>query len=179
LTREAQLVQTENGLVPEGDGWFVVNGRDAHWGHTPDTGSYVAFEGDARFPQFGINVAVIRPGQPSAVYHAEDAQEDFLVLAGECILVVEGQERRLGAWDLVHCPPWTEHVFVGAGEGPCVIVMVGARHADRDGVRYPANEVAQKHCAGVKRETSSAREAYAPFAAVEDGAYREGDLPGI
>ena len=178
VTREAQLIETESGLVPEGDGWFVVNARDARWGHTQDMGSWVAFEGDARFPHLGINVAVIRPGQPSAMYHAEDSQEDFLVLSGECILLVEGQERRLRPWDLVHCPPWTEHVFVGAGEGPCVIVMVGARQADRDGVRYPASEVAQKHGAGVSRETSSAREAYAPFAPVEEGAYREGDLPG-
>ena len=178
MSSEARLVQTESGLVPEGDGWFVLNARDARWAHTTDMGSFVTFEGDARFPDLGINVAVIRPGQPSAVYHAEDSQEDFLILAGECILVVEGQERRLKPWDLVHCPPWTEHVFVGAGEGPCVIVMVGARRADRDGVRYPANEVARKHGAGVSRETSSAQEAYAPFDPVEDGPYREGDLPG-
>ena len=178
MIREAELIQTESGLVPGGDGWFVVNARDARWGHTQDMGSWVAFEGDARFRDLGINVAVIRPGQPSAMYHAENSQEDFLVLSGECILLVEGQERRLKPWDLVHCPPWTEHVFVGAGEGPCVIVMVGARQADRDGVRYPASAVAQKHGAGVSRGTSSAREAYAPFAPVEEGAYREGDLPG-
>ena len=178
MVPEAPLRKTDEGLVPEGDGWFVLNARDGRWGHTTDMGSFVTFEGDARFPDLGINVAVIRPGQPSAMYHAEDAQEDFLIVAGECFLVVEGQERRLKPWDLVHCPPWTEHVFVGAGEGPCVIVMVGARHGDRDGVRYPANEVARKHGAGVSRETSSAQEAYAAVDPVEDGPYREGDLPG-
>jgi uncharacterized cupin superfamily protein len=179
VIREAKLVETESGLVPDGDGWFVVNAREARWGHTEEMGSWCAFEGDARFGEFGINVAVIRPGQPSALYHAEDAQEDFLVLSGECLLVVEGEERRLVAWDYVHCPPWTEHIFVGAGDGPCVILMVGARHPDRDGIRYPANEAAQKHGAGVDRETTSGQEAYARFSPVEDGAYREGDLPDL
>ena len=177
MTRKAKLVETESGLVPDGDGWFVVNTREARWGHTEEMGSWCTFEGDARFAEFGLNVAVIRPGQPSALYHAEDAQEDFLVLSGECLLVVEGEERPLAAWDFVHCPPWTEHIFVGAGEGPCVILMVGARHPDRDGLRYPANEVAQKHGAGVERETTSGREAYARFSPAEDGVYREGDLP--
>ena len=96
------------------------------------------------------------------MYHGEDAQEDFLVLSGECLLIVEGQERLLKAWDFVHCPPWTEHIFVGAGEGPCVVVGVGARRKGR-GIVYPANETASRHGAGVDEETSDPRVAYARF----------------
>jgi uncharacterized cupin superfamily protein len=95
------------------------------------------------------------------MYHAEGAQEDFLVLAGECVLVVEGEERRLGPWDFVHCPPETEHIFIGAGDGPCLIVMVGARTAGRSLV-YPVNEVARRYGASV--EQAQMREAYARFA---------------
>ena len=119
---EAKLAHTAYGLVPEGEGWFVLNARDARWGESGELGRYTPFEGegDARFPELGINVSVLQPGQPSCMYHREDAQEDFLVLAGEAILVIEGEERRLAAWDFVHCPAWTEHVIVGAGEGPCI-----------------------------------------------------------
>ena len=96
------------------------------------------------------------------MYHAEEAQEDFLVLSGECLLIVEGEERRLRTWDFVHCPPWTEHVFVGAGEEPCLLLAVGARAKGR-GLRYPVNEVALRHGAGVESETSDPQEAYARF----------------
>jgi uncharacterized cupin superfamily protein len=97
------------------------------------------------------------------MYHGEDAQEDFLVLSGECLLLIEGEERRLRQWDFVHCPPWTEHIFVGAGEGPCVLLGVGARRKGR-GIRYPVSEIALKYGAGVERETTEPREAYARFA---------------
>jgi uncharacterized cupin superfamily protein len=176
MTAAARLVRTEDGLVPEGEGWFVVNAREARWGHTDELGSYCSFEGDASFRELGINVHVLQPGQPNCMYHGEDAQEDFLVLAGECILVIEGEERPLGRWDFVHCPPWTEHVFVGAGDGPCAILMVGARH-DRRGLRYPVDETALRHRAGVDRETTSAPEAYARFQRPEHGPYRPGSLP--
>ena len=69
----------------------------------------------------------MQPGQASALYHREANQEDFLVLAGECMLLIEGEERPLKAWDFVHCPSMTEHIFVGAGDGPCVVFMAGAR----------------------------------------------------
>ena len=105
---------------------------------------------------------MIWPGQPSGLYHAETSQEDFLVLTGECVLLVEGEERSLGAWDFVHCPPGTEHVFVGAGDGPCVIFMTGGRTRDK-GIVYPRSELARRHGAGVGTETSSPAEAYAPF----------------
>jgi uncharacterized cupin superfamily protein len=176
MASEARLVRTDTGLVPEGEGWYVVNARDARWGHHEELGSSCPFEGDVRFPAFGINVHVMMPGQPNCMYHAEDAQEDFLVLSGECLLLIEGEERRLAAWDFVHCPPWTEHVFVGAGAGPCVVLMVGERRPGSR-VRYPAAELALRHGAGVEHETDSAREAYARFALPREGRYREGDLP--
>ena len=116
MVPEARLVQTENGLVPEGDGWFVLNARDARWWHHEKFGSAVTFEGeDARFSQFGINVQVLEPGEPNCMYHGENGQEDFLVLYGECLLLVQGEERPLKQWDFVHSPPWTEHVYKKAG----------------------------------------------------------------
>jgi quercetin dioxygenase-like cupin family protein len=108
VTDEARLDRTEAGLLPQGDGWFVVNAREARWLDDGELGVYTPFAGEVRFPRIGINLAVLQPGQPSCMYHGEDEQEDFLVLAGECLLLVEGQERRLRAWDFVHCPPWTE-----------------------------------------------------------------------
>jgi uncharacterized cupin superfamily protein len=161
---EAPLEKTEHGVVPAGEGWFVLNMRDARWVQSDGLGIYVPFEGeDVRFEQLGINVSVLQPGEPSCMYHAEETQEDFLLLAGECLLLVEGQERRLRAWDFVHCPSWTEHVFVGAGDGPCLLVGVGARKKGK-GLRYPVDQIALKHGAGVETETSDPREAYARFA---------------
>jgi uncharacterized cupin superfamily protein len=117
---------------------------------------------DARFAQIGYDLHILRPGQPNGLYHREEDQEDFLVLAGECLLIVEGEEQRLKAWDFVHCPPGTEHIFVGAGDGPCLIFMIGGR-ANRGRIVYPRSEVALRHGAGVETETSSAREAYRSF----------------
>jgi uncharacterized cupin superfamily protein len=176
MVGEARLVETENGLVPEGEGWFVVNAREAAWWHSNTFGSSCVFEGDMPFPELGINIQVLEPGQPNCMYHGENAQEDFLVLAGECVLLVEGEERHLRQWDFVHSPAWTEHVFVGAGSGPCALLMVG-RRPDEEQLRYPVAEVARKHGAGVPNETSSGDEAYAPFARPTRGTYREGTLP--
>jgi uncharacterized cupin superfamily protein len=157
--REAELADAGSGLAPVTDGWFVVNVRDAEWFTSESRGSRCGFENEygdqpVEFAQLGINVTVLEPGQTS-LYHAEENQEDFLVVAGECTVVVEDQERRLQAWDLFHAPPWTEHGFVGAGEGPCVIVMTGARTGP--GVRYPVSEIA----ASVAEETTDPNEAYA------------------
>jgi uncharacterized cupin superfamily protein len=172
---EAPLRRTDAGLVPEGEGWFVVGAREARWWHTEELGRACTFEGDAGFGQVGVNIHVLDPGEPNCMYHGEGCQEDFLVLAGECLLLVEGEERPLRAWDFVHCPPWTEHVFVGAGNGPCVILMVGARDPDA-GVYYPVAEVALRHGAGVETETDSPPEAYARFTPMAEGPYRVGDL---
>jgi uncharacterized cupin superfamily protein len=158
---EAPLVETDAGLKPEGEGWFVVNLAEAAAMATPDNGHFWMFEGAPRsFPHFGINVHVVGPGQASCQYHREEAQEAFLVLSGECDLIVEGQERRLRQWDFFYAAPWTGHVFVGAGEGPCAILMVGARNVG-EGLVYPADEVAVRRGAGVERETPSPEEAYA------------------
>jgi uncharacterized cupin superfamily protein len=155
---EAPLERSDGGSVPRGEGWFVLNTGEARW-LTGQFGAFTRFEGEARFPAVGFNIGVLEPGQASCMYHREDEQEDFLVLAGECLLLIEGEERRLKAWDFVHCPAWTEHVFVGAGDAPCTLLAVGTRL--HDDVVYPASELAQRHRAGVERDTPDPDEAYA------------------
>ena len=179
MVPEARLVETEHGLVPEGEGWFVLNARESRWWHHDTFGSGVTFEGnDVRFSEFGINVQVLQPGEPNCMYHGENAQEDFLVLHGECLLLVQGEERPLKQWDFVHCPPWTQHVFVGAGHGPCAILAVGTRPQNEE-LLYPVVEVALKHNAGVETEASSGREAYAAYPPAKEGRYRDGALPAL
>jgi uncharacterized cupin superfamily protein len=174
MIEQAHLDALDSGLAPVTDGWFAVNVREAAWLTNDAFGARCIFETDGRvlrrrpdlavhrFAQLGFTLAVVAPGQPSGMYHAESNQEDFLVLAGECLLLVEGQERPLRTWDFVHCPPNTEHVFVGAGSGPCVILMTGARTGDKH-IVYPESELARRHRAGVDATTTSAAEAYAPF----------------
>jgi uncharacterized cupin superfamily protein len=165
----ARMEQSEAGLVAATDGWFVVNVRDAAWVTGEHFGDACVFEGEkAPFGQVGYTLAVLKPGQPSGLYHREANQEDFLVLSGECLLLVEGRERRLRAWDFVHCPAGTEHIFVGAGEGPCVVFMAGARWAPKD-TTYVRSELAIGHRAGVEQETSASPEAYAPFGRWQPG----------
>jgi uncharacterized cupin superfamily protein len=176
MVEEARLVPTENGLVPEGEGWFVVNAREARWVENAAFGRWTTFEGDVRFPELGINIGVAQPGQPACMYHGESNQEGFLVLRGECLLIVEGEERLLRAWDFFHCPAWTEHVLVGAGGGPCVVLAVGARKPDSE-VRYPASAAAGARGAAVAETTESSREAYATSPEDAESPYREGDLP--
>jgi len=156
---EAKLIG-EAGKVPDGDGWFVVNVRDARWRESADFGSGCTFEGEHRFPQLGINVRLIAPGQPACLYHRENQQEAFLVLSGECTLLIEEQERHLRAWDFVHCPPGVNHVFVGRGDEPCAILMVGSRLGQAE-LTYPVSELARRHGASTENETHDPREAYA------------------
>ncbi len=174
MVAEAPLEQVGEGLSPKGEGWFVVNAREARW-LGGDFGAYTRFEGDARFQQIGINIGVLEPGQPACMYHRESEQEDFLVLSGECLLLIEGEERALKAWDFVHCPASTDHVFVGAGSGPCAILAIGARPTKE--IVYPANELAQRHGAGVDADTPDPKEAYARFRPDVDVGYRAGWLP--
>jgi uncharacterized cupin superfamily protein/catechol 2,3-dioxygenase-like lactoylglutathione lyase family enzyme len=177
MVREAPIEKTENGAFPTGDGWFVVNARDARWFESDGLGFYCGFESkEARFPELGINLNILRPGEPMCMYHGEEAQEDFLVLSGECLLIVDGQERPLRAWDFVHCPAWTEHVFVGAGGGPCLVLAVGARTSGK-GIRYPVNETALRHGAGVSEETDEPQRAYERFTMPEP-APCPGEFPG-
>jgi uncharacterized cupin superfamily protein len=175
MVPEAPLERVGEGLAPTGEGWFVVNAREARW-LEGDYGAYTRFEGDARFGQLGINIGVLEPGQPACMYHGEEDQEDFLVLSGECLLLIEGEERPLKQWDFVHCPPWTEHVFVGAGSAPCAILAVGGRSSRN--VVYPAAELARRHGAGVAVETTEPDVAYADNRPDADVAFRDGWLPG-
>jgi quercetin dioxygenase-like cupin family protein len=172
---EAELKKIDAGLVPQGEGWFVLNARDASWIRSDERGQDTDFEGGQEWAQLGFRIQVVGPGQ-RGMYHGERGQEDFLVVSGECLLVIEGEERPLKAWDFVHCPPWTRHVFVGTGDGPSVIVMVGSRVGGFE-VLYPVNEVAAKHGASVLEETSSPDEAYARWGKEERSAYGEGWLP--
>lgn len=127
------------------------------------SGKWISFERPgADFPHYGMNIHVVEPGQPNGRYHTESAQEDFLVLHGECIAIVEGEELRLRAWDFLHCPPGTNHILVGVGDGPCAILMAGARGEEHT-IHYPVSELAAKYGASVSEDTSSARAAYADW----------------
>jgi uncharacterized cupin superfamily protein len=166
---EARLEDPGSGLAPASDGWFVVNVRDAEWWTTQTFGSGTGFEsGGFPFPQLGINVNVLLPGEPNCLYHSESQQEAFLVLSGECTLLVDGEERPLRAWDFFHCPAGTDHVFVGAGDGPCAILMVGVRTPDEQ-VLYPVSELAARYGASADEETPDPKQAYARFARPERG----------
>jgi uncharacterized cupin superfamily protein len=160
---EARLEDSGSGLEPASEGWFVVNIRDVEWWTTKTFGSGCVFESEeVPFSQLGLALNVLEPGEPSCLYHSESQQEDFLVLTGECKVLVEGEERLLGPWDFVHCPAGTEHVFVGAGEGPCAILMVGAR-TDDDQVLFKKSELAARYGASPEETTSDGKHAYAPF----------------
>ncbi|MCB9916311.1 MAG: cupin domain-containing protein [Planctomycetes bacterium] len=157
---EARLEPHAHGLLPSGAGWYVIDMRAAQWRSNPAFGDWFNFEGDQRFEDFGINVHVLHPGKPACKYHRESVQEGFLVLSGECVAIVEGEERPLRAWQYLHCPAGTDHVLVGAGDGPCVVLMVGAR---KDGceIVYPVEPAAARYGASVAQETGDPREAYA------------------
>ena len=158
--KEAELHETETGLVPDGKGWFVLNLRDASWTTLEGGGTWVSFEAEGVPQQIGVGVHVLMPGDSPGRYHAESDQEGFLVLAGECILVVEGEERRLRRWDYFHCPPGTAHITIGAGEEPCAIFMLGARTPGKL-LDYIPNELAEKHGASVRDRVDNSKEAYA------------------
>jgi uncharacterized cupin superfamily protein len=183
MVEESPLRQGEHGLVPTGTGWFVLNARDTPWIEREGRGAYSefeAFEGaNESFAQLGINITVLGPGEPMAVYHYENDQEDFLVVAGEGLLIIEGEERPLGTWDFVHCPSGTNHVILGASETPCVVVAVGARERSTgpDWGAYTVDQAAIRHNAGVERATTDPDEAYAPFGPSGKTRYREGWLP--
>jgi uncharacterized cupin superfamily protein len=179
MVPESRLESTEHGLVPKGDGWFVVKARDARWRYGEGRGAICEFEGEPGFPQLGVNLRVLGPGEPMAMYHWEADQEDFLMLAGEALLIVEGDERPLRQWDLAHCPAGTRHVIVGAGDAPCVLLAVGARDRSTgpDWGGYSVDAAALRHGAGVERETTDQLEAYARVARRESTRYREGWLP--
>jgi uncharacterized cupin superfamily protein len=183
---EARFEQTDAGLVPKSPGWFVLKAREARWAHREGRGDLLPFTGwsdeeaEQFFPQLGINLVVLAPGEPMAMYHWEADTEDFLVLEGEATLIVEGEERPLSRWDFVHCPPHTKHTIVGAGDGQSIVLAVGARahQADEGWGGYPVDQTAIRRGAGVEEETTTPSEAYARFPRSHEAAYPDGALPG-
>jgi uncharacterized cupin superfamily protein len=174
VVEQARLEELGSGQGPVTEGWFVVNAADGPWVRNDAFGARCGFESServladrpdvrpVRFEEAGFNLAVLEPGKPSGMYHSESVQEDFLVLSGECVLVIEEEERTLRAWDFVHCPAGTRHILIGAGEGPCVVFMAGARNAGKS-IHYPRSDFALARNAGVGTETNAPPEAYAPF----------------
>ena len=180
MVPEARLDPTEHGLVPKGEGWFVLNAREARWRQARGRGAICDLEGEPEFPQLGIHIFVLGPGEPMSMYHWEADQEDFLVLAGEAMLVVEGEERSLRQWDFVHCPPGTKHVIVGSGESQCLVLAVGARDrsAGPEWGAYTVDQAARRHGASVERETTDPDEAYATVPQRQPRRYCDGWIPG-
>jgi uncharacterized cupin superfamily protein len=173
MIEEARLEPVASGLTPVTPGWFVVNAREAAWMNNDQTESCCIFESDDfvlrgrpdlteyEKPGAGFVLRVLRPGRPTGYYHAESVQEDFLVLVGECI--VENEERHLRAWDFVHCPPGTGHTFVGAGDGPCVLLCAGNREPDETFWRLcRRSDVALRYGASVEHDVNCA-EANVPW----------------
>jgi uncharacterized cupin superfamily protein len=161
---EASSTETPYGRYITSEGWFVVNLEDALAVRNEEKGgaSYPIEPRELPFPDFGVHVRVLSPGEPNALYHAENAQEGFLVLSGECTLIVENEERPLRQWDYFHCPADTHHIFVGAGDGPCTILMIGARPAE-ERLHYPVSDVAAKYGASSAQDTEDPDEAYADW----------------
>jgi uncharacterized cupin superfamily protein len=167
VVEEARLEAVASGLAPVSPGWFVVNARDAAWVNNDYSGGVCIFESDDFVlrgradleeyvkPYAGFTLRVVPPGRSAGFYHAESVQEDFLVLRGECILLIEDEERRLAAWDFVHCPPDTAHTFVCAGNEPCVILGTGNRRDDLERI-YLHSEIASRYGAGVESDTPQA-----------------------
>ena len=148
--------------------------------NVPLTG-WTEHEAETYFPQLGVAIILLEPGEPIGMYHREADQEDFLILEGEALLIVEGEERPLGRWDFVHCPPHTEHMIVGAGEGRCTVLAMGAREhqAGEDWGAYTVNAVALRHGVGVREETNDPAVAYSRFGKSKAMPYRDGLLPGL
>jgi uncharacterized cupin superfamily protein len=186
VVAEARLEQTDAGLVAARPGWFVLNVREARWidrdgrGYTAPLTGWGDDDAEPLFPQLGIQLAVVGPGQPLSMYHWESDQEDFLILAGEALLIVEGEERPLRQWDFVHTPPKAAKTILGAGDG-CVVLAVGAREhqfGDAWGA-YPVDGAATRHGAGVDEETADSTLAYARFPDSKPTRYRDGWLPDL
>lgn len=182
---EAKLEDGGSGLVPTSTGWFVLNARDARWSDKPGQGHSASltgrdeYEAETFFPMLGMAIRVMSPGEVSTTYHWETEQEDFLVLAGEALLIIEGQERKLQQWDFVHCPPEAKHAFVGAGDGPCVLLCASSRQFQKDGPWgfYCFDETAAKYNAASPEDTQDGEIAYGRFSETVESRYREGTLP--
>ena len=179
MVTEAELDNVDYGLVPTGSGWYVLNAQKAAWFDKKGRGFAAALECRSNFDQLGVSLYVLQPGEPMAMYHWETDQEDFLVVSGEALLIVESEERPLRRWDFVHCPPQTKHVIVGAGSGPCLVIAVGARarSSESDSLGFTVDEVAKRHRASVVADTMDGGIAYASVPPRGPTAYRDGWLP--
>ena len=156
--------------------WYVRNVREMKWWDVGPRGIVTELV-DAEDPQVGVNLFVLAPGQPMAMYHWEADQEGFLLLSGEALLIVDDEERSLRQWDYFHCPPNVPHTIVGAGSGRAAILAIGARqHADGDWGGYPYSEVAMKHDASTEEETTEPDVAYARFPSGQPTEFQEGWL---
>ena len=189
---EAPIQRTQHGAMPAGEGWFVVNAREAEWRIWDGRGKWPRLEGASpMFVQLGLGLTVLEPGEPLSLYHWERDQEDFLILHGEAVAIVEGEKRPIRRWDFLHCPAGTKHTIVGAGDGPCVVFAVGARarttyrRADRrvthteDWGAYAVDERALSCGAGVEHETSDKRAVAARFPERVSARYRDHWLPDL
>src|SRR4051812_40436378 len=102
---EAGIGDTDEGRLPADDGWFILNLGEMAWETVPGFGAWRGFDWSGQRPGIGVHVHVLQPGQTSGLYHAEDAQEGFIVLSGECLAIVESEQRRMRQWDYFHSPP--------------------------------------------------------------------------
>jgi uncharacterized cupin superfamily protein len=185
VVAEARLRESGAGLVPESTGWFVLNVRDARWIEKPGRGHSLPltgvdeYEAETFFSMLGMAIRVVDPGEPSTTYHWETEQEDFLVLFGEGVLIIEGQQRMLKQWDFVHCPPRTRHAFAGAGEGPCVLLCASSRQFQKDGPWgfYCPDDAAARYNASSPEETQDLTVAEARFPPARPTRYQPGLLP--
>jgi uncharacterized cupin superfamily protein len=157
---EAKIEETETGKVPADDGWYVMNLADVQWSTFEGGGTWSLLESpSAHWQKLGFGLHILWPGDSPGMYHAESEQEGFLVLSGECVAIVEGEERRMGPWDYLHSPAGTAHITIGAGDGPCVLAMVGTRSPDTR-IDYIPEPAAARHGASVPEHTTSPKEAY-------------------
>ncbi len=158
--------------------WYVGNVRDMKWWDCGPRG-FVTELADDENPQVGANLFVLAPGQPMAMYHWEVDQEGLLVLSGEALLIVEGEERPLRPWDYFHCPPNVSHTIVGAGSGPTAIAAIGARESQDgpDWGGYPYSELAMKYDASAEEEPNEPEVACARFPSGRPTEFREDWLP--
>jgi mannose-6-phosphate isomerase-like protein (cupin superfamily) len=184
VVEEAELEETEVGLLPKTQGWFIMNALETRWfdkpgqGHSVSLTGYDEYEAETFFPMLGMSIRVAGPGDVSTTYHWETEQEDFLVLSGEGIAIIEGEERQVKQWDFVHCPPGTRHAFAG-GEPPLVLLCASSRQFQKDGPwgYYCFDETAAKYNAASPEDTQDGEIAYARFAEVRKTRYPGGLLP--
>ena len=185
MVPEAELEDTGAGLVPKTVGWFVLDVRKARWSDKPEQGWSVSltgrdeYEAETFFPMLGMALRVARAGAVTTTYHWETEQEDFLVLSGECIAIIEGEERQLRRWDFIHCPPGTKHAFVGVGDEPCVLLCASSRQFQKDGPwgYYCYDETAERYNAASPEDTQDGEIAYARFPDPRVAHYPGGLLP--